>query len=99
MCLKWVDAEILVDEGGEMHVPRVVIAPAPPKIEACNGKPVEFNESCIWRAFPAPLGPEDVEIEVAFMNLSPAFPDCSEFSGKVTAVGSNVSGDMFLGKT
>jgi len=52
-----------------------------------------------WRAFPAPLGPEDVEIEVAFMNLSPLFLTAPNFSGKVTAVGSNVSGDMFLGKT
>ena len=99
MSLKWVDAEILVDEKGEMHVPRVVIAPAPPQIEARGDKPVEFDGSCIWRAFPTPLGPEDVEIGVTFLNLSPAFPDCSEFSGKVTAVGSNVSGDSFLGKT
>jgi fatty acid synthase, animal type len=99
MSLKWVDAEVLVDEKGRIHVPRVVVAPAPPQIEARNDKPVQFDESRIWRAFPAPLGPEDVEITVAFMSLSPAFPKCSEFSGKVTAVGSKVCSDSFLGKT
>ena len=99
MSLKWVDAEVLVDEKGRMHVPRVVVAPAPPQIEARNDKPVEFDASRIWRAFPAPLGPEDVEITVAFTSLSQAFPNCSEFSGKVTAVGSKVCSDSFLGKT
>ena len=98
LSLKWIDSEILVDEGGGMRVPRVVTAFAPPLTEAREDKPVEFDQSRIWRAFPAPLGPEDVEIAVAFMSLSPAFADCSEFSGQVTAVGSNVSSGSFLGK-
>jgi fatty acid synthase, animal type len=98
MSLKWVDAEVMIDEKGEIRVPRVVTAPAPPRIEAREDKPIEFNESCIWRAFPAPLGPEDVEVTVAFISLSPTFADCSEFSGTVTAVGSNVSSDGLLGE-
>jgi fatty acid synthase, animal type len=98
MSLKWVDAEVLVDEEGGMHVPRIVTAPAPPRTEARENKPVEFDQSRIWRGFPVPLGPEDVEITVAFMSLSPAFAGCSEFSGQVTAVGSNVPNGSFLGK-
>jgi fatty acid synthase, animal type len=96
--LKWVDAEVLVDEEGELRVARVVTAPSPPRMEAREDKPIEFDESHVWRAFPVPLGPNDVEITVAFTSLSPAFAGCSEFSGQVTAVGSNVSSDSYLRK-
>jgi hypothetical protein len=67
------------------------------EVGAGTGK-FEFDQSRIWRAFPAPLGPEDVETTVASMSLSPAFADCSEFSGQVTADGSDVSSGSLLGK-
>ncbi|KZT06920.1 polyketide synthase [Laetiporus sulphureus 93-53] len=92
--LKWIDAEVMVDESGNLHVPRVVSAPSPPHVEPREDKALAFDESRIWRVYPEPLGPDDVEVTVAFTSLSPAFPDCSEFSGKVSAVGSGVPVEM-----
>lgn len=95
--LKWVEPEILVDVQGNMHVPRIVPAPATPQMERCDNKPVEFDDTMIWRAYPPPLGPEDVEIKVSYIAVSPAFPGCSEFSGAIISVGSQVTETSFMG--
>lgn len=98
MSSQWLDAEIMVDEKGNMRVPRVVTAPAPPKTELRGSNPVEFNEIQIWRGYPSALGPDDVEVAVSFVSLSPAFPNCTEFSGKVTAVGENIKDEGLFGE-
>ncbi|PCH43242.1 hypothetical protein WOLCODRAFT_73679 [Wolfiporia cocos MD-104 SS10] len=94
MPLKWVDADVLVDEHGELHVTRAILAPAPPRVESRNQNPIEFDETQIWRAYPTCLGPQDVEVAVAFANLTPAFLECLEFSGQVTAVGADISKEL-----
>ncbi|KAH9940662.1 polyketide synthase [Amylocystis lapponica] len=96
--LDWIDPEVLVDKTGVMRVPRIVRAPAPSRTVSHGSYPVEFNETSIWRAYPLPLGPDDVEITTAFVTLSTTFPGCSEFSGTVTALGSNVLHESLLGQ-
>lgn len=96
--LKWIEPEVLVDEEGSIYVPRVVPAPAPAQIESCGGKPVYFDDSRIWRAYPPLLGPEDVEVKAVYIAVSPVFPGCSEFSGEISCVGSRVSGNDLLGR-
>lgn len=96
--LKWVDPEVLVDEDGRMLVPRVVPAPATPQVEDLNGRPVNFDSSRIWRAYPPSLGPQDVEVKVAYIAVSPAFPDCCEFAGEVIGLGSQMSDTILLGQ-
>nr|ART89046.1 polyene polyketide synthase 1 [Agaricomycetes sp.] len=88
MSLKWVDAEVMVDEKGVIRVARVVTSLAPPTVEPRGNHPVQFDSTHIWRAFPSDMGGEDVEVSVSFLNISPAFPGCAEFSGVVSAVGS-----------
>jgi fatty acid synthase len=96
--LHWVDAEVLVDEEGCMSVPRVVMAPSPPRTELRGSNPIQFDDAHIWRAYPAGLGPDDVEVAVAYIGLSPTFPGCSEFSGYVSAVGQNITNENQIGE-
>lgn len=98
MPLKWVDPEVLVDEDGRMLVPRVVPAPATPQVEDLDGRPVNFDSSRSWRAYPPSLGPQDVEVKVAYIAVSPAFLDCCEFAGEVIGLGSQVSDIALLGQ-
>ena len=96
--LKWIDPEILVDAQGEMFVPRVVPAPLTPQVESLSGHPAGFNKHEIWRAYPPSLGPQDVEIKVAYIAATPAFPDCCQFSGEVIGTGSQVQNSTMLGR-
>jgi fatty acid synthase len=91
--LDWVDAEVLVDKDGNIYVPRIVKAPSPSRTEMRGSNPIQFNGSDIWRAYPAELGPDDVEVTVVFISLSPVFPGCSEFSGYISSVGENIVND------
>ncbi|KAF9261006.1 polyketide synthase [Marasmius fiardii PR-910] len=95
--LRWVDAEVMVDEEGLMRVPRVVAGPAGPETELASAKPLHFNDTDFWRAFPHPLDAEEVQISVSFIALSSVIPGHSEFSGKVTDVGRNVDQSL-IGK-
>jgi fatty acid synthase len=96
--LDWLDAEVLVDKEGNISVPRIVKAPSPSRTEMRGSNPIQFNRSDIWRAYPAELGPDDVEVTVAFMSLSPVFPGCSEFSGYISSVGENIVNDDVIGE-
>lgn len=98
MSLKWVDAEVMVDEKGEMRVPRVVTSLEPPTVELRGDQPVEFDSTRVWRAFPADISEDDVEVTVSFFNLSPSFPGFAEFSGIVSAAGASVVGEGLVGK-
>ncbi|KAK7047807.1 hypothetical protein VNI00_006135 [Paramarasmius palmivorus] len=95
--LKWVDAEVMVDEDGAMRVPRVVAGPAPPTTEIADSKPLHFDDTQFWRAFPRPLESDEVQVAVSFITLSSVIPGHSEFSGKVTNVGSEVETSL-IGK-
>ncbi|KAJ3555439.1 hypothetical protein NM688_g2577 [Phlebia brevispora] len=99
MPLPWIEPEILVDQEGNMRVPRVIPAPPAPQLESRIDKPVNFGNLQIWRAYPPDLGAQDVEIKVSYMVASPAFPDCSEFSGKVTSVGPEVTDATLVGQS
>ncbi|KAG7085922.1 Type I Iterative PKS [Marasmius oreades] len=88
--LQWVDAEVMVDQEGNMRVPRVVAGPGGPETEFASAKPLHFNDTDFWRAFPRPLDAEDVQVSVSFIALSSVIPGHSEFSGKVEAIGANV---------
>jgi len=96
--LRWIDVEVMINEAGNISVPRIVAARPPPQTELRGCNPIQFEGAQIWRAYPPVLGPHDVEIAVAFIGLSPAFPGCSEFSGKVTAVGMNVHDRNLVGE-
>ncbi|GJJ10578.1 putative PKSNRPS-like protein biosyntheticcluster [Clathrus columnatus] len=85
--LKFVHAELTVDELGALSVPRVIEAPAYPTTEPRGSKAVRFDESKIWRHYPSILHEKDVEVAVSFVSMTPLFTGCSEFSGVVTAVG------------
>ncbi|ESK88629.1 polyketide synthase [Moniliophthora roreri MCA 2997] len=95
--LKWLDAEIMVDEDGTMRVPRIVTGAAPSTTEMADSKPLQFDDSQFWRALPAPLNADDVQVAVSFITLSSVIPGHSEFSGKVTSVGSEVETSL-IGK-
>ncbi|KAI3601476.1 polyketide synthase [Moniliophthora roreri] len=95
--LKWIDAEIMVDEDGAMRVPRVVAGASPPTTEIADSKPLHFDDANFWRAFPPPLKAGEVQVTVSFITLSSVIPSHSEFSGKVTSVGSEVD-TSFIGK-
>ncbi|KAL0572907.1 hypothetical protein V5O48_009054 [Marasmius crinis-equi] len=95
--LRWVDAEVLVDEEGAMRVPRVVAGPSAPETELADAKPLHFNDTDFWRAFPNPLDAEDIHVSVAFITLSGVIPGHSEFSGKVVEVGRDVDRSL-IGK-
>ncbi|EEB98250.1 hypothetical protein MPER_02278, partial [Moniliophthora perniciosa FA553] len=88
--LKWIDAEVMVDEDGAMRVPRVVAGDSPPTTEIADSKALHFDDTNFWRAFPPPLKADEVQVTVSFITLSSVIPSHSEFSGKVTSVGSKV---------
>ncbi|EEB99926.1 hypothetical protein MPER_00264, partial [Moniliophthora perniciosa FA553] len=95
--LTWVDAEIMVDADGAMRVPRIVAGASPSTTEIAESKPLQFDGSQFWRAFPAPLNADEVQVAVSFITLSSVIPGHSEFSGKVTSVGSEVETSL-IGK-
>jgi hypothetical protein len=96
--LRWIDSEVTVDAKGMMLVPRIVKASPPPQTELRGSKPIGFNETQIWRTYPASLGPSDVEVSVIFINLSATSPSWTEFAGNVTAAGSNLIDQEIVGK-
>ena len=96
--LEYVDAEILVDQTGSMHVSRIVASPDPPKKQSRGTDPIHFDETQIWKALPLPLGPEQVEVAVEFVNVTPAFPGYFEFSGVVTDIGTDVMDTILAGQ-
>ncbi|KAI3605818.1 polyketide synthase [Moniliophthora roreri] len=88
--LRWVDAEVMVEEDGAMRVPRVVAGPLPPSTETVGSKPLHFDGTRFWRTFPKTLDADEVQVAVSFIALSSVIPGHSEFSGKVVHVGANV---------
>ena len=96
--LEYVDAEVLVDQTGSMHVSRIVASPDPPKKQSRGTDPIHFDETQIWKALPLPLGPEQVEVAVEFVNVTPAFPGYFEFSGVVSAIGTEVVDKTLAGQ-
>ncbi|KIJ24979.1 hypothetical protein M422DRAFT_216980 [Sphaerobolus stellatus SS14] len=96
--LKLVSAELTVDESGSISVPRIVEAPAYPTTAPRGSKTVQFDDIQVWHHYPPALLDEDVEVAVSFASISPIFPDCSEFSGVVTAVGEHLVEQTLIGK-
>ncbi|CCM04590.1 uncharacterized protein FIBRA_06771 [Fibroporia radiculosa] len=96
--LPWVDSEVMVDQDGKMHVPRLVKASPASRQELRRSNPVQFRGSDIWRAYPAELGPNDAEVSVHYIGLSPAMSGWTEFAGVVTAVGSSVLEADIIGR-
>ncbi|GJJ08177.1 putative secondary metabolism biosyntheticenzyme [Clathrus columnatus] len=94
--LKFVRTELIVDESGAISVPRVVEAPAYPTTEPRGSKAVQFDDTKVWRHYPAILHETDVEVAVSFASISPLFTGCSEFSGVVTATGKLVKEESNL---
>ncbi|KIK63451.1 polyketide synthase [Collybiopsis luxurians FD-317 M1] len=94
MPLKLAHAEFMVDKSGHMNVPRVIEAPAPSKTTPREFKAVQFDKTQVWLQFPPALRHEDVEVAVSFVSVSPVFPECSEFSGVVTAVAKDVDQEL-----
>ena len=96
--LEQVDSEILVGRNGSVYVPRFVGSPEPPKTHRRGTYPIHFDKTAIWRAFPLPLGPNQVEVAVEFVNVAPAFSGYFEFSGMVTDIGSDVRDKALAGR-
>ncbi|KIJ60886.1 polyketide synthase [Hydnomerulius pinastri MD-312] len=96
--LPWVDSEVMIDQDGKMHVPRLVKASPAARQELRGSHPVSFRGSDVWRAYPAELGPNDVEVSVHYVGLTPAMSGWTEFAGAVTAVGSGVLEEDLVGR-
>ncbi|KAF8157648.1 hypothetical protein K438DRAFT_1777141 [Mycena galopus ATCC 62051] len=95
----WIDAEILVDIEGCIRVPRVVAAAPPPIVQTRDSHSIELDDSRVWRSYPSPLNPCEIEVQTAFLGVSPIFPGFCEFSGTVTALGSCVIDTNLLGQS
>ncbi|KAL4254858.1 hypothetical protein ABKN59_004677 [Abortiporus biennis] len=93
------DSEIRIDEDGTIHVPRIVDVSPPKRTEAAGTKAVEFELRSgllqAWRNFPRSIGETDVEVQISFMNVSPAFPSFAEFSGRILNIGKAVDASKF----
>ncbi|EPQ50300.1 polyketide synthase [Gloeophyllum trabeum ATCC 11539] len=96
--LPYLDSEVQVDADGNLKVPRVIKAPSPPQTEPAQSKPLAFDGKTVWRAYPQPVGAHDVEVAVDYVNVRPLFSDVTEFTGVVTAVGSDTSDGALVGK-
>ncbi|KAF9230144.1 hypothetical protein BU15DRAFT_57547 [Melanogaster broomeanus] len=95
--LPWVDSEVTIDENGTIRVPRIVKA-ASSRIELRGSSPVQFRGTEVWRAYPAEIGPNDVEVSVQYVGLSTVGPTWTEFVGRVTAVGAGVADRYIVGR-
>ncbi|KAF9239507.1 hypothetical protein BU15DRAFT_74658 [Melanogaster broomeanus] len=95
--LPWVDSEVMIDENGTIRVPRIVKA-ASSRIELLGDNPVQFRGTDVWRAYPAEIGPNDVEVSVQYIGLSMVVPTWTEFVGQVTAVGTGVADRSIVGR-
>ncbi|EPQ51987.1 polyketide synthase [Gloeophyllum trabeum ATCC 11539] len=97
--LPWIDAEVLVDKTGSISVPRIVAESAPSTTVCIGENPVcfgvESRKVTLWRAFPPPLGPNDVEVQVSGICISSIFENTAEFSGRLSALGSEVNGSKY----
>ncbi|CCM04557.1 uncharacterized protein FIBRA_06738 [Fibroporia radiculosa] len=96
--LPWVDSEVMIDQDGKMHVPRLVKASPASRQELRGSNPVQFRGSDVWRAYPAEIGPTDAEVSVHYIGLSPAMSGWTEFAGVVTAIGSDVLEKDLVGR-
>ncbi|KAF9237177.1 polyketide synthase [Melanogaster broomeanus] len=97
LALPWVDSEVMIDENGTIRVPRIVKAPSS-RMELRGSNPVQFRGTDVWRAYPAEIGPNDVEVSVEYIGLSMVVPTWTEFVGWVTAVGTGVSDRYIVGR-
>ncbi|KAF9237180.1 polyketide synthase [Melanogaster broomeanus] len=95
--LPWVDSEVMIDEKGTIRVPRIVKA-ASSRMESRGSNPVQFRGTDIWRAYPAEIGPNDVEVSVEYISLCVVVPTWTEFVGRVTAVGTGVADRYIVGR-
>ncbi|CCM06115.1 uncharacterized protein FIBRA_08364 [Fibroporia radiculosa] len=96
--LPWIDSEVMIDQDGKMHVPRLVKASPASRKELRGSNPVQFRGPDVWRAYPAELGLNDAEVSVHYIGLSPAMSGWTEFAGVVTAVGSGVLEENIIGR-
>ncbi|KAF9235665.1 polyketide synthase [Melanogaster broomeanus] len=97
LALPWVDSEVMIDENGTIRVPRIVKA-ASSRMELRGSNPVQFRGTDVWRAYPAEIGPDDVEVSVQYIGLSMVVPTWTEFVGRVTAVGTGVADRSIVGR-
>ncbi|KAF9237185.1 polyketide synthase [Melanogaster broomeanus] len=95
--LPWVDSEVMIDDKGTIRVPRIVKAASSP-MEPRGSNPVQFRGMDVWRAYPAEIGPNDVEVCVEYIGLSVVVPTWTEFVGRVTAVGTGVADRYIVGR-
>ncbi|KAF9237181.1 polyketide synthase [Melanogaster broomeanus] len=80
LALPWVDSEVMIDEKGTIRVPRIVKA-ASSRMELRGSNPVQFRGTDVWRAYPAEIGPDDVEVSVEYIGLSVMPIDTSSDAG------------------
>ncbi|KAF9238192.1 polyketide synthase [Melanogaster broomeanus] len=83
LALPWVDSEVMIDEQGEMRVPRVVKASSS-RMELRGSNPVEFRDTDVW-------------LSIQYIGLSMVVPSWTEFVGRVTAVGTGVADRYIVG--